>query len=206
MKKKVLVSSLLTIALCLSLIAGSTYALFTSQTKVDVAVTSGKVDVTAAIDSTLKTWSLGETEANNRGGSFANGGTATIDSQGQLVISRMTPGDVVKFTIQVTNNSNVAVKYRVKATSTIGGGTVDLSNALTCVATINGEDKVMNQSSKNFETDWVLVQAPGGNGGDITDITVVVTFPNGTAEHDNPFRDAQAKMTFTVEAVQGNGV
>ena len=60
MKKKVLLSSLATIALCLSLIAGATFALFTSKSTSSIEVTAGEVKIEAAIDSTLKTWSLGE--------------------------------------------------------------------------------------------------------------------------------------------------
>ena len=48
MKKKI-TSAVLTIVLCLSLIAGSTYALFTSEDTVNIAVTSGKVNVVATI-------------------------------------------------------------------------------------------------------------------------------------------------------------
>ena len=57
MKKKILLSSILTIALCLSLIAGSTFALFTSESKVNIAVTSGKVEMLANVTN-LETWSL----------------------------------------------------------------------------------------------------------------------------------------------------
>ena len=47
MKNKIIISSILTIAMCASLIAGSTFALFTSQSKVDVSVNSATVSVTA---------------------------------------------------------------------------------------------------------------------------------------------------------------
>ena len=40
MKKKLL-SSLLSLVLCFTLVVGSTYALFTSESKVNVAVTAG---------------------------------------------------------------------------------------------------------------------------------------------------------------------
>ena len=46
-KRNVLISSIITIALCLSVIAGSTFALFTSEDKVNVAVTSGDVEILA---------------------------------------------------------------------------------------------------------------------------------------------------------------
>ena len=49
MKKKVLLSSIATIALCLCLIAGSTFALFTSKSNVNIAVTAGEVDMVAGI-------------------------------------------------------------------------------------------------------------------------------------------------------------
>ena len=45
MKKKVLLSSIATIALCFCLITGSTFALFTDTTEFNVAVTSGDVEI-----------------------------------------------------------------------------------------------------------------------------------------------------------------
>lgn len=47
MKKKLIFGSALGIIMCSSLIAGATMALFTSESKVNIAVTSGKVDVSA---------------------------------------------------------------------------------------------------------------------------------------------------------------
>ena len=40
MKKKIIISSILTIAMCVSLIAGSTFALFTSNSEVNVTIGS----------------------------------------------------------------------------------------------------------------------------------------------------------------------
>ena len=210
MKKKILLSSILTIALCISLITGATYALFTSDTEVNIAVTAGKLDVLATIGDDLVTWSLGETEADDRGGAFANGGEAVINDQGELIISRMTPGDTVKFTINVENNSNVALKYMVTGTATpYNDETKDLSDALVCTTRVNDSDEEvhdMNKDSKEFTTDWILVEAPGGEAEEITQITVIVTFPNGTAEHDNPFKGAATRIKFALEAVQANGI
>ena len=44
-RKNFIVSSILTIAMCVSMIVGSTFALFTSESKVNIAVSSGKVEV-----------------------------------------------------------------------------------------------------------------------------------------------------------------
>ena len=89
MKKKVLAISILTIVLCMSLIAGAVMALFTSESKVNIAVSSGTVDVQATIVSTT-TYSMGEATAQN--GTFENGGTARVDGI-SIVLDRMTPGD-----------------------------------------------------------------------------------------------------------------
>lgn len=208
MKKKVLLTSIATIALCLCLIAGSTFALFTSQSQANIAVTAGKVNVVATIKKdSLLTWSLNETTARTDG-SFANGGSADIKDTGELVIDRMTPGDVVQFTINVTNNSNVAIKYKVNATSTVNTeNTVDLSDALVTTAEINGVTYTMNKSNKSAGmTEYAAAGVTNGVGDGITSITVTVTFPNGTAEHDNQYQNGTAKIVFTVEAVQSNGV
>lgn len=193
MKKKVLLTSALTIILCLCLIAGSTFALFTSTASVNISVTSGTVDVDASIAG-WKTWSLGETEANDRGGRFANGGAVALEN-GKLFISKMTPGDVVKLTINVENKSDVAVKYAVKA-STTGG----LSEALVSTVTIDNTELVMQKGNRGFETSWA--DCPTGT----TQIVVLITFPNGTAEHDNQFQGKDAEISLVVEAVQANGV
>ena len=50
MKRRILLSAIITIALCICLITGATYAIFTSESTVNIAVTSGKVDVVATVD------------------------------------------------------------------------------------------------------------------------------------------------------------
>ena len=136
MKKKVLLSSILTIALCLSLIAGSTYALFTSQDSVNIAVTAGKVSMEASI-ANVKLWSVkgdpAGTDAIDENGNtytyedqtannmFLNTGTAKFDA-GELTIDRITPGDKVEFEITGTNGSDVTilVRYTIKVSSDEG--------------------------------------------------------------------------------------
>ena len=124
MKKKVLLSSILTIALCLSLIAGSTFALFTSQSEVNIAVTSGKVEMVASV----KDFKLYSVEAENAGtivdenggtykyvertdGKFVNGGTAVLDGS-IITLDNITPGDKISFGINGANNSDVTVQCR----------------------------------------------------------------------------------------------
>lgn len=149
MKKKsraILLTSLATIAVCTSIIAGATYALFTDEETVNIAVTSGRVAVKAyAQNLTGKTTyastegdgelydesKLGdfagyykesgltaETEKNgSKVVTFANGGTATLTAAGNVTLNNITPGDSVEFDIAIENSSNVATQYRTSMTA-----------------------------------------------------------------------------------------
>ena len=192
MKKKTIVSSLLTIVLCLSLIAGSTYALFTSEDEINIAVASGKVNVVATIlEDGMKTYSLDEEQA---AGKFANGGIAdfaiTEEDGKVLTLDKMTPGDKVVFAIEITNNSNVAMKYRV-AWDVSG----ELAPALKATADGNSIE-----NGASAWTPWAIPVAEDGSD-KVKTIEVVVELP---AETGNEYQDKSAKIAFTVEAVQDN--
>ena len=197
MKTKIFLSSVLTIALCLSLIVGSTFALFETKQEVNIAVTAGKVDVEAYI--------LNGTEYFKP--DFKNGGTATINGVNELQINKMTPGDSVTFTIQVANNSNVKIAYKVSAETSGVEEKTNLMGALKCTAAINGTTYVLHGDDKAISMDkHVVVDAPETNGEIITNIVVTVEFPDdyGVDFDYNKFQEAVAKITFKVEAVQGN--
>ena len=117
--KKIILSSILSLVLCLSVIAGATFALFTSESGVNVAINSGKVEVLAHAEN-LELYSPtcintdgtvdNDTNAATKT-TFKNGGTATI-TDGNVVLDRMTPGDKVTFEIVVENNSNVTIQFQ----------------------------------------------------------------------------------------------
>ena len=119
MKNKIILTSVLTIMLCLSLIAGSTFAIFQAESNINISVNSGKLDITA-VTSDLKAYSRDEvrTVATVDGKSvaaFANGGTATLEG-GRLDLSLITPGDRVTFLITVDVESTIAMKHNVSWT------------------------------------------------------------------------------------------
>ena len=178
MKNKIILSSILTIALCLSMIAGSTFALFTSESKVDIAVTSGKVEVSATIGG-LETSSMGVAQA---AGTFANGGSATL-SGGTLTLANVTPGDMATFVITATNSSTVSVRYRF--TWSISG---ELAPYLT--ATVDGNAIVNNSTPYAI---W--------EGDSTKSFNVAVELP---ATVGNEAQGKTADISFRVEAVQGN--
>lgn len=65
MKRNVVVSSVMAIGLSASLLAGATFALFTSESKLNVAISSAKVDVAATM-SNAKTWSAAWNDESNK--------------------------------------------------------------------------------------------------------------------------------------------
>lgn len=189
MKAKIFLSSILTIALCLSLIVGSTFALFETEKTVNIAVTAGKVEVSATIpDTTI-----------DDDGLYV--GSADYDSTNNvLTIKDILPGDVVKFNIEVTNNSNVPIQYMVSAKSNVTSG-VDLLDALTCTAKFNNTTYTMNASKDAFETDYITPAA----GTTLTNIEVTIEFPANVSTIDyDLYQGEGTSLTFTVVAVQGN--
>lgn len=212
MKKKIILSSVLVIVLCLCVIAGSTFALFTKETSVNIAVTAGKLDVTATIDEdNVQYRSLNETFKTEtelgRATHFANGGSAEF-VDGKLSLKNMTPGDAVSFNVTVTNLGEVAVKYTVKSDIKFvdaDGNEVDVQdgegNPLPDMVTV----KVTPSGSQNkFEGANTYVNLGGKNS--TAAFTVVVEFPNGQPSNDNRYQGLSVSVDFTVEVVQDNGV
>ena len=197
MKRKVLLCSIATIALCVCLIAGSTFALFTTSTKVNIAVTAGELDIEANIlEASMAMRSLGDAEGEFERGSFANGGSAILEDS-VLKINQMTPGDAVCFEVKVTNTGDVAVQYNVKWQSAgVDEGKKDMFEALKIT--------VVRDDGHTFEgvNSYDALGAPGAE----TTFTVVVEFVNGTPENDNQYQGAVANINFIVETVQQNGV
>ena len=126
MKKKVLLSSILTIALSLCLIAGSTFALFTDSSNFNIAVTAGDVEIEAyatinsvysakkadAADDEYLVDENGNTYTHElqASGNFLNGGTATLNGN-NLEIVRLTPGDRVDIDINITNKIDLRNQF-----------------------------------------------------------------------------------------------
>lgn len=178
MKKKVLAMSLLTIIMCLSLIIGATLALFTSKSNVDIAVTSGNVEVVATVDaSEAQSKQLNEEYAKGLDHTFAkgvsiNGGTVTLKD--------FVPGDGVKFDIKIQNESSVPVKYRT-------------------IVTNNGSEELFNALDVTFDGEQPQWDELAVGSADKT-VNVTVEFPD---EADG-VQNQTTTLTFTVEAVQGN--
>lgn len=219
MKKKALMPSILTIALCVILIVGSTYALFTSQSRFNVSVTSGKVDVSATVTD-LTLWSAEEAQAQtdstkyyetdefgglygyelqldangNVSDKFANEGTAKFEDS-VLTMERVTPGDMVKFNLNGTNNSNVAIKYRYIIECVDG---YSLMSGL--IIRLDGDKNKEYASVLSYTSDWMEL----GANATFDDVAISLRLPIYAG---NEYQDLHnTSINVTVEAVQANGI
>ena len=205
MKKKVIISSIMTIVICLTLIAGSTFALFTSESTVNVAVTAGTVNVKAYVDeSTIDYTSDLDGGRLDQSNAVFNAEENTID------IMYMVPGDTVTFNIVVENYSNVAVDYTVlieKLEDPDAGneGFVDLWDALDVEFKVDDNVLFSDESTSSYQASY-QDEDPATNEPKLHTVTVTISFPNGDLDgsHDNYFQGASCKLAYKIVAVQGN--
>ena len=188
MKKKLIFGSALGIIMCSSLIAGATMALFTSESKVNIAVTSGKVDVTATATE-VTTYSRG---VQTQDGTFENGGTAKIEG-GELILDKVTPGDKAVVALKITNNSNVAQQQRISLTGSLDANLMDQ-----LIIGVSETDSNFTYYS-DYTTAWTKVEA-------VTEpVTTTMYVSIELPEYvKNDWQDKSCEITISVEAVQGN--
>ena len=218
MQKKVLLSSILVIALCFSVIAGSTYALFTDSAKTNIAITSGDVEVKATLDIT-GVWSAKYTDGSFKDSYlvdehgtnydhekqtlvvddkhyFANGGFATVEDNGATItISDITPGDRVDAKIFVRNDGDVDMIYRYKIVAKDAG----LADVM--VVTVDKDF----EGAEFYTSAWsdVIPADPNAVYEHEISLELPVYVPSED-ENGNVYENASVKYEITVEAVQGN--
>lgn len=212
-KRNVLLSSIITIALCLSVIAGSTFALFTDEKELDISVTSGNVEVDAKLD-LVSTWSAEKATSfedkylvdeyghiynhiEQKPYEFINEGNAEIDADGKLVINKITPGDKVVAKIIVENVGNVSMIYRYKIV-------VDTEqNSALASGMVLTADNVVYESAQSFTSDWSgVVKADDAAIEHVFALELPVYAGNEYQSEDGDIKSVAYKVI--VEAVQGN--
>lgn len=204
MKKKLLLTSILSIVMCFSIIAGATFALFTSESTINAVVSSGTVSVTATA-SDLEVYSRDQIQAGN---TFENSGTATL-TENKVVIDRMTPMDEVRFNVTVNNYSDVIYKYQTKLAVV---GASDLLPALTIEIYTYAEDGTLDMSTKkvfdglNGYSDWIT-GTPADSDPTTADLLTKFQIRIIFADHgawDNDYKGKGIEFAYTVNAIQGN--
>ena len=200
-KRKIIIPAILSILACGSIAAGSTYALFTSESKVNVAITSGKVEVAAIIEN-FKTYSgkeltgnatndeVAETEVQ---GTFTNGGTASLnDEKKTLTLENITPGDKVELSIKVKNNSNVKAKYRTVIKRTDNDGLFEGLKV-----TIGEEESKQNFYGFTSTSKYADLNV----GSNEETIKVTIELPS---DRGNEYQGKKCTLEYSVEAIQSN--
>ena len=180
MKNKVIISSILTIVMCVSMIAGSTFALFTSESQVNVAVTSGKVSVTAVAENLT----LGSTF----GANVAETSADFIEDTNEIKLVNFVPGDFVKFDLRIKNESTVTVNYRTVIQKVVDTGLFDGLNITIGNETYGGNLKY---------SPWSTI-LPGS--ADVI-VPVVISLPESAGVD---YMAKSCTISYMVEAVQGN--
>ena len=219
-KKKTLLSAILAIAFCMSLIAGSTFALFTSESKVNIAVQSGKVKLVASLSKplvysaeandnldpaaegtlvdengatyayTLKVDNTTTTDI-DESKYFTNGGEATLSNDGKTVnLDRVTPGDKVELNV-VFDNSATNVKVLYRVIVEAK------SSVLAQGMQVKIGDGEVKQGVIRYQSAWASLDI----GETPASLPIVLALP---IDADNTYQDGSVEYTFTVEAVQGN--
>ncbi|MBE5731261.1 MAG: hypothetical protein E7350_04865 [Clostridiales bacterium] len=206
MKKKTLFSAVLVIALCLSMVVGSTFALLTTEQEFNISINSAKVGMTASVDTAgIKLYSavpagadaqqIIEDEYGNKyvyqqqTDSFLNGGSAGY-KDGTFSLSLITPGDKVEFSVGGENTGDIAVKSRLLISCDEGQALME-----GLVITVNG---VKFTNSSSYATEWQTIEV----GEKMEGIVVTIELP---VSANNDYQGLTASILVTVESVQENG-
>lgn len=207
-KTKLLLTSFATIAMSASLMVGGTYALFTSETQVNVGVQAGTVEIKATVADNVLTksrvgwgnWSATPVKTGTTiFSAFENGGGATF-TENSVNLELMTPGDQVQFTIDLDNKSNVNAMYRTVVLPTEDTGLLKgLEITFTDVTTAETEKLGSETFIGAAVADWA--QLPENKSDVERKILVTITLPKDAG---NEYQKKTAKLVYYVEAIQGN--
>lgn len=185
MKKKkigILASALMVCAVCASLIAGSTFALFTSNDSVNIAITSGKVAVTATV---------GEPTVSVIEGSGMTTPNVEAKTVGNSVtLSNITPGDKVDFDIAI-DNSQTTTKAKYRISYKVENGYL-LASGLDIVV---GEFTDGTAKYQSYSSAWTEDIAKT--------VKVSIAMP---VDAGNLYQGLSTAISFSVEAIQANAV
>lgn len=207
MNKKI-IAPILSIAALAGVSVATTYALFTSNASSKVVINSGTVAVSmeSTIDFARSRYedlppfdAVENAEGTEFDAVYENGNTAKIGGTTDCVtidLDRMAPMDDIGIKVNVKNNSNIDIKWRL-AIETKG----ELIPALTIkvddvdYSTSDTGDRIVYSSWSEPVTPEVTYL--------MEDVELYVAFPDN-GELDNQYQNKLGDITISVEAVQGN--
>ena len=187
-KSKILFTAIMAIAICVSLMTGATYALFTGGEEVNVAITSGTIEVDAKLQEAP---SLSSEHGANLPETVL---TYAVDGN-TVSMTNMVPGDVVEFSIGVYNKSSVTIKYQTIVTI---DGDDDLYEALEI--SVDGVNMV---GGKEKESVWETLAPTNTQSEDeaFKVVSVKILLP---IDAGNDYQGKTLTFCYAIKAVQGN--
>lgn len=196
---KTLLLSCLALSAFGSIAAGSTYALFTSEAKTDVSVTTGKVSVSTEVSLVdAKTLDNGE-EVNatieNNSVTFGAGGKAEVSEDGNVTLSNIVSGDKVSVQVKAKNSSSVNIKYRLVVESELG------DNEIISLEGKDGNGNALLVSENGLFSKYKSVEAVA-NSSDLETYTITIGIDKDVDVTDGT--STTGTVSIKLEAVQGN--
>ena len=168
-KRSTLITSIAIIALCAMVITGTTWALFETEQTQTIVVSSASVAVDAYIDTEKLSSENGTVDPETGVVTFPNGGTASVNKDGELVMTGITPGDSITFDIKLSNAGDIPVDYEIEIAK--GDKNNELAKAMEVTY------KIIDPATDQ-ETDAHLTHNESAI------VKVTVTFPAGKAGVD----------------------
>ncbi len=135
----------------------------------------------------------GELRHERHGDYSVDGGTGT------LTLTNIAPGDAVKFTLSITNNSNISIKYQIRMpmeNKYVGGG-VDPAPESTLSSKLEISGAVVKTGVNYAGSAW----SSAINGNTISPSDIIIRLPRDAG---NDYASKRCDISLTVLAVQSN--
>ena len=187
---RMILASVVVIALALTAISGVTYSWFSDDEKTEITITAGKLDYDLNITSLKDQSSYDRAETTDLTSEYAFGvsATAKIDTTTDAItLSNLADNDAIKIGMEIVNNSTIATVYRVSVT--YSGDLYEYTTSTIKVGTTEVDDV----------TPWMNAAAPATPTTTVASITITFDSNNATFADD-----ANLKITLKVEAYQEN--
>ena len=210
-KSRAILLSVLVVVMCLAVILGATFALFTSRREYQIGVNTGKIDVQGELTLT-QAWSQGQStnereEATviDNTATLPQGGTVAITDGSNITINNMSLGDGAAFELAVTNASAVDMKYSVTVLVSEGGS--ELRQALQF--SVDGVNKSLEDDEVSL-LDWQTVEAGQAIPEEDATLAFEISLPWSAlevfdpAEGEGVTEPQSVSMTVVLEALQAN--
>lgn len=202
-KRTAIVMALITVALCAAVIAGATFALFSSSVTNDINVNTGDISVTGTL-SLESAWSESEEGAREQGSVSENsatvpqGGIVSVNpDSGAITFNNISMGDGAEFNLALNVTNTIRAKYCVELSVT----NADNGSFLQDNLQITFDDAVADLSGGTASLrGWTTLAA---NEGASDSVTFTISLP-WTAEGADSAGSQSISLQLVTKAVQAN--